>query len=270
MSGAAPSRPVTAAVLRNAPLAGGMTELVLSAPGVFAAPVAPGMFAHLLIPNAPQHVLRRPISIMDADAGAKTLTLGIRPKGEGTRLLCALPEGSALDLLAPLGRGFDLGGARTLWLVGGGVGAAPLLYAAKEFGRRADVTAFLGFRTASMACALAGFEAAGRAVLCTDDGSAGLRGTVIDAMNRRPDRPDLVMACGPVPMLKAARDFCAARGIRGQLSLEQRMGCGYGACLTCACKTRDGGREAYERVCADGPVFDAERVAFDSEGEVFV
>ena len=101
-------------------------------------------------------------------------------------------------------------------------------------------------------------------MLCTDDGGAGFHGTVVAAMQTAvamdTPLPDLILACGPTPMLKGVQSFCAAHGVKGQLSLEQRMGCGYGACLTCACKVSGDTGISFERVCVDGPVFDAERV----------
>ncbi|MEG2204544.1 MAG: dihydroorotate dehydrogenase electron transfer subunit, partial [Oscillospiraceae bacterium] len=123
----------------------------------------------------------------------------------------------------------------------------------------------LGFRTQTMAYALDDFAACGAMQLCTDDGSAGTPGTVLDAMRARlltdGERPGRIMACGPAPMLRAVQDFCREQKIPGQLSLEQRMGCGYGACLTCACAVKkEDGSIGYDRVCADGPVFDAEEV----------
>lgn len=256
--------PCLATVTANRPLAEGMQQLVLHCPAVFAEPVLPGMFAHIKVPGDTAHILRRPISIMDADAKAQTLTLGIQPKGEGTRAICAAAVGSQMDLLAPLGHGFSDHGAKTIWALGGGVGVAPMLYTCKCFAPTAKVTAVMGFRSVAHIFAAEEFrQYSDRFLLCTDDGSAGVHGTVLDAVAAEGELPELVVACGPAPMLRAVQLFCRERNIPAELSLEQRMGCGYGACLCCSCKTVDAaGAVQHSRVCADGPVFDAKEVLF--------
>lgn len=254
--------PFDAAVVSRKETAKDFVELTLFAPPLFEQPVQPGMFVHVAVPGAPLHLLRRPVSIMEADASERTLTLGIRPKGEGTRAICAAAPGRTLSLLGPLGRGFALFGAKEVWLVGGGVGAAPMLFAARSFSKEASLSVFLGFGTKAQMIAPERFEKWAACVkLCTDDGSAGLCGTVCDAMRAERARPDLILACGPTPMLRAVQTFSAEHKIACRLSLEERMGCGVGACLTCPCKVRrSDGTQGYARVCADGPVFDAAEV----------
>lgn len=251
-----------ATVLSRRETAETFVELTLLAPALFEAPVEPGMFVHIRVPDAPQHLLRRPVSIMDADRREKTLLLGIGPKGGGTRAICAVSPGGALGLLGPLGKGFDAADAQSIWLVGGGVGAAPLLFAARRYSAAARVAAFLGFGRRAQAISPERFERwADRVLLCTDDGSAGFCGTVCEALAAEGGRPDLILACGPVGMLRAVQDFALNRKISCQLSLEERMGCGVGACLTCPCRVRRAdGSQTYARVCADGPVFDAREV----------
>ncbi|MEG2173902.1 MAG: dihydroorotate dehydrogenase electron transfer subunit [Oscillospiraceae bacterium] len=254
-------RPFHAIVLKNELIAQDFVMLTLSASPAFELPVRPGQFAHLTVPHAPEHLLRRPISIMSASCENKTLTLGIEPKGEGTHFIAALSPGQELELLAPLGHGFDAHNAHSIWLIGGGVGVAPMRFAAEFFGQQASIVSYLGFRCKTRIHSLDAFASCGETVLCTDDGSAGYAGTVVDAMRERNCLPELVMACGPLPMLRAVQDFCLEKGVSGQLSLEQRMGCGYGACLTCACKVhRANDVTTFARVCADGPVFDVEKV----------
>lgn len=252
--------PFRAPLLSSRTIGGGMVELCLEVPDAFCRAARPGMFVHLGVPNAPQHLLRRPISIMDLEPEDNLLVLGVQPKGEGTRLIASMRENDEIEILGPLGNGFSLGGASTVWAIGGGVGVAPMLYACKEFSKTARVTASLGFRSREMVYAERDFrENAFRLVVATDDGSAGFHGNALAALASHP-LPDLIVACGPAPMLRAVQEFALGHNLHCQLSLEQRMGCGYGACLTCSCKTWDEDGEGYSRVCADGPVFDAGKV----------
>lgn len=256
-------QPFLSEVIKNEQLSCGMTLLVLRAENAFQNGAVPaGCFAHIKVPNASAHLLRRPISIMDADDNNKTLTLGIMPKGEGTRLICTVRAGDMLELMAPMGNGFTLKNAKTAWTIGGGVGVAPMLYTSKVFSKEAHVTAIMGFKNAAAVFAEPEFEAASeRLLLCTDDGSKGFAGTVIDAAEALGELPQLIAACGPAPMLKAVQQFASKHNIPCQLSLEQRMGCGYGACLTCSCKSKnESGEESFRRVCADGPVFNGSEV----------
>jgi dihydroorotate dehydrogenase electron transfer subunit len=178
--------------------------------------------------------------------------------GPGTRRLGELAEGDPLALLGPLGLGFapPEEGRRPL-LVGGGIGAAPILCWDDEL-RAGGVEAplLLGFRSAGHAEAAALF--AGAPQLCTDDGSAGRRALVTEPLREAlsDDPHATVYACGPEPMLDAVRQLCAELGVPAQLALEAGMACGYGACFGCVVPTVDG----YERVCVDGPVFDAARL----------
>ena len=256
--------PISATLLSSRPIGGGMVELCLEVPDSLCRAAAPGMFVHLKVPDAPQHLLRRPISIMDLEPEDNLLILGVQPKGEGTRLIASLGEGRTIDLLGPLGNGFSLGEAKTVWAIGGGVGVAPMLYACREFSKAARVTASLGFRSREMIFAERDFrESAFRLVIATDDGSAGFCGNALAALSSHP-LPDLIIACGPLPMLRAVQEFAFVHSVPCQLSLEQHMGCGYGACLTCSCKTAGhDGAEHYARVCADGPVFDARKVVLE-------
>ncbi|MDL2288667.1 dihydroorotate dehydrogenase electron transfer subunit [Oscillospiraceae bacterium OttesenSCG-928-F05] len=205
--------------------------------------------------------LRRPISICDAEGDI--LRLVVDRRGGGTEWLCARKPGDALDILGPLGRGFTPQSGPLL-LVGGGIGTPPLLYAAKAHGTEAR--AILGFRSAEAVMLEADFRALCADVcVTTDDGSYGRRGFV-DAAAKEAiavERPAAVFACGPEAMLKALQRLCREEDIPLYLSLEERMGCGVGACLVCACKTRREGKEHYSHVCKDGPVFSGEEVCFE-------
>ena len=243
-------------LVRSAALSSNMVSLTLESHEPLA-PVQPGAFVHMAVG---ENRLRRPISIMDADEPNRQLTLGISPRGQGTQMLCALPEGSIIDMLGPMGHGF-CPATDEVFLVGGGIGVAPLILAAKRF--RAT-QAFFGFQTVDMAYGAEPAQNYGAQVsVATDDGTLGHHGYVTQLLegelSRRKDgvMPTL-LACGPTPMLAAVKSLALAYDAPAQVSLEERMACGVGACLVCACKTHDDG---YARVCRDGPVFDAREVA---------
>lgn len=228
------------------------------AAGKFAQMAKPGQFAHIYVPGK---TLRRPISICEINRTTETLRFVFQIRGEGTEQLAYMQPGDTLDILAPLGSGFELGDtSRKAVFVGGGIGVPPLLEAAKVFGENATV--LVGFRNQQSAILLADFARNGnRVFLATDDGSAGYHGLVTDCMWNF--EFDVVFACGPLPMLKAVSRVAQERGVPCQVSLEERMACGIGACLGCAVKLRrENGEEYYGHVCKDGPVFDYQKVVW--------
>ena len=210
-----------------------------------------GQFVDIAIPG---FYLRRPISVSD------TLPDGVilyyKVVGEGTAVMARMVPGDTLELLLPLGSGFhpEKCAAEAL-LIGGGLGAAPLYLLAKELlaaGRKA--TAVLGFNKADEICLVDELKALGVPVhIATMDGSVGTKGFVTDAIAAAKPAFDRFYTCGPLPMMKAV---CAALSAPGEVSLEERMGCGAGFCYGCTVQTASGPR----RVCADGPVFDKEEV----------
>ncbi|CAB1255558.1 Dihydroorotate dehydrogenase B (NAD(+)), electron transfer subunit [Ruminococcaceae bacterium BL-6] len=237
----------------------GIFDLIVDAEK-FAGEVRPGQFVHVLVPGK---TLRRPISVCDFDAETGIIRLVVQIRGEGTEILSKKRIGDTLDLIAPLGRGFDLGDTgRKALFVGGGIGTPPLLAAAKPFGENATV--LLGFRNQDSIILARDFALAGcRVFVATDDGSMGYHGPVTDLM--KPEDGQIVFACGPAPMLKKVGRFAEETGIPCQISLEQRMACGVGACLGCSFRIRKDGRESYARVCSDGPVFDSREVVWEEE-----
>lgn len=211
--------------------------------------IRPGQFAQVQLPG---FYLRRPISVCDWDA--ETLTLVYKVVGQGTEAMATYQPGMTLDLLTGLGNGFDIAscGKRPL-LVGGGVGLPPLVGLCKRLLAEGKApTVLAGFGTASEVFLRDAVEAMGVPfVLTTVDGSAGIQGMVTDALSGLAF--DSVCACGPLPMLRAVD---AATSCHGQFSFEERMGCGFGACMGCSVKVKGG----YKRICKDGPVLRKEEI----------
>ena len=221
----------------------GVYELVLSG----ASDMRAGQFVELSVPG---FYLRRPISVADSADGV--LTLLVKEAGEGTKKLRTVKSGDTVDALTGLGNGFDTNAERPL-LVGGGIGCAPLYKLAKDFAAAGvRPTAVLGFRNAAEVYYAEEFARFCDVVIATDDGSAGVRGNAVSAAESIDF--DRFYACGPQVMLRAA----AEKLVYGQVSLEARMGCGFGACMGCSIKTTKG----YARVCKEGPVFEAEEVVW--------
>ncbi len=209
-------------------------------------------------------LLRRPLSLCEIRPDAGEISLIYRVVGRGTRALAAVPAGSELDLLGPLGRSFPdpRAGRGRLLLIGGGLGIPPMAAAARwaaQAGRPA--VAILGARTARHLAGAREVAASGiRVITVTDDGSAGERGTVLGPLERLlPAAEPIgeVWACGPEPMLVAVKERCTAAGVPCFVSVERFMACGFGACLGCTVPRAGGG---YLKVCQDGPVFPAEEV----------
>lgn len=241
-------------ILKKTEIARGIFDVTVHAPA-FAEIAVPGQFAHIYVPG---HTLRRPISICGIDRENGTLRFVFEIRGGGTRDLAAFGVGDSLDVLAPLGCGFTLEPEKRALFVGGGIGVPPLLGAAKCFGKNATVA--VGFRNADAAILAADFEAAGCDLrIATDDGSLGKKGLVTALFEN--EGFERIYACGPLVMLRAVAAFAKANGIPCEISLEERMACGIGACLGCAVQLRRADGSLYMgHVCKDGPVFDAERV----------
>lgn len=224
-----------------------------------------GQFLHIQCGDA--QLLRRPISVAIAaqDEPQDTAALIFEVRGEGTKWLSQRKAGDKLDVLGPLGNGFDVSKEGRYLLVGGGIGVPPLMGYA--IGLRERTTAVLGFRSKEQAipAITSRFqESCAETRICTDDGSLGYHGFV-DGQVRNilaRDRDfSAVLACGPKPMLKSIAKAAAEFGVPCQISMEERMGCGIGACLVCAVPMKDG---TMKHVCKDGPVFNAEEVDWDA------
>lgn len=242
-------------VLKNEEIASGIFDLWVENP-TLSSIAKPGQFAHILVPGK---TLRRPISICDADKSC--LRLVYQVKGEGTEILSQIKEGEYLDIIAPLGNGFDIKEDKRYCFIGGGIGVPPMLYASKMKEKPVVIT---GFRSKDLVILQSDFRKDNcELYLTTDDGTAGEKAFVTDVLKRKLNDIDEVCACGPAPMLKAIAEICNDADVPCQISLEERMGCGIGACLVCACAVkRNDGTEDYVHVCKDGPVFDSKEVIF--------
>lgn len=243
-------------ILKKEQLNKSCCRLVVKAEGS-AAIAQPGQFAHIKLDG---FFLRRPISICEIDSQKGELTFVFEIRGEGTEALAEKSENDFLDILAPLGKGFTLlSPEKNAAVIGGGIGTPPMIELAKRYN---SPTAIIGFRNADAVILKDDFGKIGDTILCTDDGSDGEKGFVSDALKRLVSQKklDIIYACGPSAMLKAVVEIAQSQNIRCEVSLEERMGCGVGACLVCACKTVKDGKEFYSHVCKDGPVFKAEEV----------
>lgn len=252
---------IAAEVLSNEKIAGGIMKMTVAAPQ-FAEEAQPGQFCNLY-PAADRLILPRPVSICDAEKESGTLTFVYAVVGAGTEEFSKLKSGQSLRVSSPLGKGFRMpsGTGQKAVLIGGGVGTAPMLFLAKELKKRnIHCTAVTGFRREPFLSQE--LKAAGARVITTTDLPSPdyFLGTVVDCMEINEISGDCYFACGPRPMLAAVFDYVQKRGQDVQVSLEERMGCGYGACVGCVCDIREkdkDGREQIQRrkVCKDGPVF---------------
>ena len=237
-------------IVSNTPLTDSVYKMVLS--GDTSAITAPGQFVNIQLTGK---FLRRPISVCDYDA--QTLTIVYKVVGKGTEQMAAMAAGETLDILTGLGNGYDLApaGDRPV-LLGGGVGVPPLYHLAKRLlALGKEVTVVLGFNTASEIFYEKEFQALGcKTFVTTVDGSYGEKGFVTDAL---PEDYTYFYTCGPEPMLKAVY---RTTNTSGQMSFEQRMGCGFGACMGCSCKTLTGNK----RICKEGPVMRKEEILWEA------
>ncbi|MDE7125134.1 MAG: dihydroorotate dehydrogenase electron transfer subunit, partial [Muribaculaceae bacterium] len=218
----------------------------------------PRTFRHLPRPETTNKYLRRPISVCNVDDEGM-LWLLVRDAGAGTHTLVNIVRGRSVNLLLPLGHGFTTGlsrDARAL-LVGGGVGVAPLLYLGRVLASAGvDVHFLLGARSKDDLLLLDEFKAIGRVSVSTDDGSEGTPGVVTLNPAITEGKADMIYCCGPMPMMKAVAAIARSRDIACEVSLENEMACGLGACLCCVEKTDEG----HVCVCTEGPVFNIEKL----------
>lgn len=257
-----------AIVIDHLPIHGGYNLLRMRAPEV-APRVQPGQFIHVKVPHLDECVLRRPFSVFRTEGEA--LSILYKDVGRGTRTLQYLKPGESLSILGPLGRGFPAPAPESFpVIVAGGYGMAALYLTARSAAVKG--VAFFGGRAAKDILCVSEFEALGwRVVVTTEDGSLGRRGIVTDALddwwrNEGAGRVPELFACGPGGMLKAVALRALERGWAAWTSMDNNMGCGVGACLTCVLKVRDGDQWAWARACREGPVFNAREVLWEEIG----
>lgn len=246
-------------VIENKEIEKDIYQMVVQNPRI-ATEAKPGQFVNLYC-QSDARLLPRPISICEVDAKEGWVKLIYASIGTGTKSFVSIREGEEIELLGPLGNGYSLIDSADFILVGGGVGTPPLLELAKKLpGRK---TIYLGFRNSPYL--IEELEKYGAVYIATDDGSVGYHGNIVELMKTHDIQAKVLYACGPKPMLNAIQKYAAKREIQAQLSLEERMGCGFGACVGCVCKIKVQNETGYtyKKVCKDGPVFDAREVIFE-------
>jgi dihydroorotate dehydrogenase electron transfer subunit len=244
-------------VVENTQIANDIFDLRLKTENIAGAAV-PGQFVSIYC-NDGGRLLPRPISICEADRENGILRLVYRIEGEGTREFSRLQNGDTIRILGPLGNGFPLL-KKKAFLIGGGIGIPPILELAKNLD--CDKNIVLGYRNSDLFL-YDDLKKYGDVYIATEDGSEGTKGNVLDAIRENALTADVIYACGPVPMLRALKQYAAENNIECYLSLEERMACGIGACLACVCNST--GKDEHlninkKRVCKEGPVFRAEDI----------
>lgn len=244
-------------IIENRELCRDVFEMRLECPEI-AGESRPGQFLHIKVNKAVEPLLRRPISISRIQRDAGVISIVYQCIGKGTREMAALKQGEYIDVMGPLGNGFTLFPKKKCAVVGGGIGIAPLLELAASL---TCCDAYLGFRCNTFK--VDEFASACKELhIATEDGSMGSKGYVTDLI-KDVKKYDVIYACGPKPMLKRIKELCAGTEVKCFVSTEERMGCGIGACLVCACRIKEGDTWHYKKVCTDGPVFEAGEVDFD-------
>lgn len=226
----------------------------------------PGQFA-AVYPKCAATLLPRPISICEADKEKNRLRFVYRVSGAGTREFAAYQAGDEVYVLGVLGNGFPVKKAegKRVFLMGGGIGIPPMLELARELQAKelnAEKQIVVGYRNKELFLR-EDLEQYGTVYPATEDGSAGTKGNVLDVVREHKLQADIIMACGPMPMLRAIKKYAEANGIEAYISLEERMACGVGACLGCVCKTKEINHHSHvhnARICTDGPVFEVREV----------
>lgn len=264
-----------AKIVKNKKLTPSIYYLELKIPKL-AGKLIPGQFVHVRLLGTTDPLLRRPLSV-NRIVNKNNAGIVYKVVGKGTYLLKEMAVGETLDVLGPLGNGFDLSRIKNnkdpLIFVTGGMGIAPFVFLAKYLSnKKRKITAFVGTDTKAELVCIAELKTLGLDIkISTDDGSHGFKGYVSEMLKNYLANPHnltprpYVFACGPKPMLKALREVAATYGLEGEVSLDEMMGCGIGACLGCVVKTRnpDGQGIVYKRICKDGPVFDINEIIWE-------
>lgn len=244
-------------IIENKELCQNIYEIVIECPEI-AEEAKPGQFLHIKTNNGLDPLLRRPVSISRAYKDKGHISLIYQVIGRGTKEMAAVKPGEEIDVMGPLGNGFPVFHGKKCAVVGGGMGVAPLLELASYI---ASCDAYLGFKSSTFK--LNDFKSVCKELfVATEDGNAGSKGYVTDII-RDISKYDIVYTCGPKPMMKKIKELCESNSVQCFVSVEERMGCGIGACLVCACRIKEGDVWHYRKACTDGPVFDSREVDFN-------
>ena len=254
----AEKRRVRGRIIRKEEISPGIFDMWLSA-GEIAVSAAAGQFVSLYSEDE-SRLLPRPISICEIDKKEGAVRLVFRVAGKGSKEFSRMAAGMELDMVGPLGNGFPLQ-EKAAFLIGGGIGIPPMLELARELNCEKKVV--LGYRDSLFLNEE--FRQYGDVYIATEDGSAGTKGNVLDAISEHALQADVIYACGPLPMLRAIKLYASLNQIECYVSLEERMACGIGACLGCVSQSKE--RDAHtnvnnKRICKEGPVFRADEVEF--------
>ncbi len=245
-----------AKVIRQEKIAPDVYSLWIEAPQI-AAEAKAGQFLSLYSADK-SRMLPRPISICEIDPDRGYIRLVYRVVGAGTEEFSGLCEGGRIQVLGPLGNGFPLKEGKA-FLIGGGIGIPPMVQTAKELSAiedRSSIQIIAGYRSEQFLAEE--LKHYGELYIATEDGCAGTKGTVLDAIREHALEADVIYACGPKPMLRAVKAYAGEKGIECWISMEERMACGIGACLACTCQSTEVDNHTHvknKRVCKDGPVF---------------
>ena len=253
-----------ATVVSQKQLGDGIFDLTLEAKAI-ANEAKAGQFVSVYS-NEPSKLLPRPISLCGFDKEKGTIRLVYRVTGEGTGTeeFSKLREGDTVRLIGPLGNGFTVISGKKAFLIGGGIGVPPMLQLAKEIVREqtAPIQVVMGYRDDNTFL-LDEFKELAESFVSSDNGAVGTKGTVVDAIKENGLEAEVIYACGPMPMLRALKDYAAANDMECFVSMEERMACGIGACLACVCNSKEKDEHTNvnnKRICKEGPVFNARDV----------
>ena len=256
-------RQFIASVVSNCAVCEGIYEITFAWGGGVASP-QPGQFCTMQISQTTSPLLRRPFAFSGFDAAAKTASVVYKKRGPATEILSGKTPGETIDVIGPLGNAFtQYAPEKTNFLIAGGTGFGPIFFWQRYLSEHTyAVHTVLGSKTASGAprCTDTDIQ---KAIVCTEDGSEGFKGTVVDYLQTLPQThldQAALFCCGPTPMLKACYDFANNHAIACYVSMEQIMACGVGACMGCAVKVH--GDNSYARVCTEGPVFNGKSIVW--------
>lgn len=249
---------VVARVIEQQSIGTGIFSMWLKV-GSIAKAAKPGQFISLYCKEG-SRLLPRPISICEIEKEKEALRIVYRVAGKGTEEFSNYQAGDRVEILGPLGNGFPMTDKKA-FLIGGGIGIPPMLELAKQLNCEKEIV--LGYRDELFLNEE--LSKHGAVTIATENGSAGCKGNVLDAIREQGLTAEVIFACGPTPMLRAIKTYAQENGIEAWISLEERMACGIGACLACVCKSKEVDEHTHvhnKRICKDGPVFRAEEVDF--------